>query len=445
MIKFIKKISGFLRDDIWHKDDHEYRSGFMRRFVGHLKVFIFTISSYGKNNLIVRAAGLSYYTLMSIVPLAAVIFGIAKGFMFDSRIVEYLYTRFPQYEMLISQLMDFAYNMLERTKGGLIASIGFVVLLWAVVRVFSNVEDAFNYIWEVRKSRRITRKVSDYIAVMISAPILWMLFMLARERVESAVAGIVSGTFLSPLLTFLQILIPFLSAWILHTVLYYVMPNTKVKFSAAFKGGIIAGTVFYLFQMGYFWFQATLSNYNAIYGSFAALPMLLIWMNVSWQIVMFGAELSFGYQNIEKFEYERESSKVSYDYRKKIMLLVMHRIGYNFIKGREQMDSDQLATVLNIPVRIIRDALFDLEEAKLVVTTEDDVQKVVRYYPARDVRSMRVYDVIKAVESTGVQHLNMEEYDELRSLNDVVGKIEQLVECAPENVYLMDIKFASCE
>lgn len=429
----------FITEDIWSKSESDYRSGFLRLTARQLKVFIFTARSYGQDQLVIRSAALTFYTLMSLVPLAAIVFGIAKGFMFETRITEYLYEKFPQYSEMISQVTTFANAMLERTKGGIIASIGFVLLLWAVVKVFSNIESSFNHIWEVRKPRSIARKMSDYFSIILVAPIFWLISYSATQQVGVTVTSAVEGTLFSPLFSLVEMLVPFVVIWIMLAIVYFVMPNTKVKFGPAFKGAVIAGTAFHIFQVGYFYFQTSLSTYNAIYGSFAALPMFLIWLNVSWQIIMFGAELSFGYQNIEKYEYERESYQISYDYRRKLTLLVMHRIAMNFSRGTEQMDSDQLAAVLNIPVRVVRDVLFDLEQANLVIAVEDDVKKTVRYYPARDVSAMRVYDVIRLVESSGLRNLDLEECEDLKSVNEIFADIDNLVEHSGENVMLMDI------
>jgi len=440
MIEKIKQIIRFFTEDIWSKEKHEYNSKFMAWLSGHLKVFIYTIKSYGQNQLVVRSAGLTYYTLMAIVPLAAVIFGVAKGFGFEERIVGYLYDALPRYEMLIDWITEFAHNMIAQVKGGLIASFGFLILFWAVIQVFMNVEDSFNYIWEVRRTRSLPRKISDYISILIIAPILWVGFSMVSDQVEAGLDNIVGGTFLSPLLTFAEAIIPFVLAILIFTLVYVVMPNTKVKFMPALKAGIIAGTVFVFVQLFYAYSQGALSRYNAVYGTFAALPLFLIWLNLCWQIVMFGAELSFGYQNLDKFEYERDAEKVSYNYRRKMMLLVMHRIAYNFTEGKEQMDSDQLAKVLNIPVRIVRDTLFELEKAELIISVDDDDRKTVRYYPARDVSEMKVYDVIRTVEDQGLPSLNMKEFEEFRSVNRVLIQLDKVINDSDKNILLNDIK-----
>ena len=440
MIDKLKKAYQYITEGVWTKEKHEYNSRFMRWFSGQMQVFIFTIQSFGKNQMVVRSAGLTYYTLLAIVPLVAVIFGITKGFGFQDRMIAFLYEAFPRYDTLIGYLTEFANNLLDQTRGGWLASIGFAVFLWSVLRVFMSIEDSFNYIWEVRRSRSIARKMSDYIAILIVGPIVWLVFSTAGDRVESILDNLVDGTFLSPLLTFIKVLIPFVTTALILSLVYSVMPNTKVKFPAALKAGVIAGTVLVFVQVFYAYGQSSLSRYNAIYGSFAALPLFFIWLNVCWQIVMFGAELSFGYQNVERYKYERESYNVSHDYRRKIMLLVMHRIAVSFTAGQEQLDSEQLAKILNLPVRIVRDTLYDLEQAGLLVSVEDEKQKTVRYYPGRDVSRMRIYDVVQAVDTHGLSHLNLAEYGELQSVNKLFARFTGEMNRSDNNILLLDIE-----
>jgi len=441
MIEKIKQLYKFITEGIWNKEKHEYNSKFMRWFSGQLKVFIYTIKSYGQNQLVVRSAALTFYTILAIVPLLGVVFGVTKALGFGEQIELYLDQALAGFDHELSDwLASTAQSMLEKTKGGLVASIGLLILLWTVIKVFMNVEDSFNYIWEVRKNRSIARKLSDYIAVLIIGPILLVLFSMAGNQVESSLDSLVSGTILMPLLTFLKGFIPFVSAALVFTLVYFVMPNTKVHFLPALKAGAVIGVVFVLVQMFYSYGQSSISRYNDVYGAFAFLPLFLIWLNLCWQIIMFGAELSFGYQNIDKFEYERDAEKVSYNYRRKIMLLVMHRIASNFTEGMEQMDSDQLAKALNIPVRIVRDTLFELERAGLLISVEDEKAKSVRYYPARDVSDLKVYDVIRTVEDRGLPHLNMKEYEEFRSVNRVLVQLDKVINDSDKNILLSDIK-----
>ncbi|MCC8035526.1 MAG: YihY/virulence factor BrkB family protein, partial [Rikenellaceae bacterium] len=223
----IKKIIYFFRHGLWQKtgpdeDGKPHNRWFIRPF----RIMAYTLSGAGEHDLGVRAAALTMYTLMSIVPIAALIFGIVKGFGLESSLNDYLYTEFPQYTTIIDNVTEFANNMLMRARGGIVASVGFILLFWSVVKVFGNVEKALNNIWEIKKQRSMARKFSDYVAVVVVAPILWLvsngLVTYVRTRLENF-----SGAWLVDIVFGLLALGVL---WRMFAFVYYVMPNTKVKF-----------------------------------------------------------------------------------------------------------------------------------------------------------------------------------------------------------------------
>lgn len=444
MFDALKKAYRYISGGVWTKEPSEYHTKFMRWFSTQTQVFLYTIRIFGQNQMVVRSAGLTYFTLLAIVPLIAVLFGVMKGFgdeqTIDNRLQVWIEGIIPQGSSLSTTILAWAKNLIEGAKGGWIAGIGSVVFLGSVIRVFMNVEESFNYIWEVRRRRGLAREVSDYVTVLILGPVLWLTFSAASGQIEGALENLVRGTFLWPLLTFLKAVIPLVNAALILTLVYKMIPNTKVKFSAALNAGIVAGVVLVCVQYFYTHGQSAISRYNAIYAGFAAVPLLFIWLNVCWMIILFGAELSFGYQNVERYRFERQSENASYDYRRKIILLVMHRIASNFTTGREQMDSEGLAESMNIPVRLVRDALFELEQAGLLVSVEDEKSRLVRYYPAQDVTKMRIYDVIRAVETHGVGRLDLAEDDELRSVNRLFDRLIDERQHSANNVRLLEIE-----
>lgn len=433
----VKRIIQYITHDIWVKKEHEYHSRKIRWAVRQFKVFIFTIQGFGQHGILVQSAALTFYTLMSLVPIAALVFAISKGFGLETRLNDYLYTQFPQYTVVIDQVIAFANALLQRTKGGLIASVGLVVLFWSVLKVFSNIESAFNNIWEVRRSRSFTRKFSDYTTVIVIAPILGILSGSIGIQIQQHLLSFTSTPLIVNILLGVASL---MILWVLFAFVYHVMPNTKVKIRSALIAGIITGTLFQLFQWAYIYIQSQLTSYNAIYGSFAAVPLFLIWLQCSWQIVLFGAELSFSYQNIEKFEYEKLAKGMSYTYRKKALLVVMHQIVRHFIANSGAVSSETVANNLNLPVRIVRDATFDLERAGLIVSTLSQEEKVNLYVPARDVHTLRVFDVIRQVEEHGTNSLNIPESHEFRRIDIIMNGLDLTLNNSAYNVLVMDIK-----
>ena len=435
MMGLLKRIIQYITHDIWVKKEHEYKSRKIRWAVRQIKVVIFTAQGFGQHEILVRSAALTFYTLMSLVPIAAMVFGIAKGFGLETRLNDYLYGKFPQYSVLIDQIIDFANALLQRTKGGLIASVGLVVLFWSVLKVFGNIENAFNNIWEVHRSRSFARKFSDYTTVVVVTPILGVISSGIGVQLQSQLQHFTSSTVVQILLGFVSVVM----IWLMFAFVYLVMPNTKVKLRNAAIAGVIAGTAFQIFQLAYIYIQSRLTSYNAIYGSFAAVPLFLIWMQSSWQIVLFGAELSFAYQNIQKFEYEKQAREMSYEYHKKALVVVMYQIVNHFINKSGGVSSETIAGTLNLPLRVVRDAIYDLEKVGLIASIVSKEEKVNLYVPARDVHTLRVYDVVHQVEAAGKASFDTQQSSEFQWADSVLNRLERVVAESDDNVLLKDL------
>lgn len=433
----IKRLIQYITHDIWYKTEHEYKSGKARWAVRQIKVFLFTARGVGAHDIIVRSAALTFYTLISLVPVAALAFSISKGFGLEVKLTEYLYAQFPQYTLLIDQLTTFANSTLERAKGGVIASVGLVVLFWAAIRVFSNIENAFNKIWEVHRARSWTRKASNYLSIVLIAPVLLIISNSILINFKINILNL-STSFLAEVLSgFISLVV----LCVMFVLLFYSMPNTTVKISSAIRAGIITGVIFQLFQFIYIYIQSGVSAYNAIYGSFAAIPLFLIWLQTSWQIMLFGAELSFSYQNIKRYEYEKLADKISYDFRRKILVVVMRQIALNFVEGKGGISSDTISQKLNLPVRSIRDAIFELEKAGLIAAIVSDNEKTNFYIPIQDVHTLTIYDIIREVEKYGTDSLaGLEPGPELRKITALMDKADKTLKESPENTPILNLK-----
>lgn len=436
----ISQFMDFIKHGVWQKDGEEDNGeNKVRWYVRPFRILIYTVKGLGEHGVGVRAAGLSFFTLTAIVPVFAVIYAVIKGFGMQETLTEYLYEQFGPYRELIDTILEFAGNMLSvRTSGGLIAGFGLVILFWSVIQVFGNIENAFNNIWEVKHKRSMGRKFSDYITVIIIAPILWII---SRNLVSYIRTGLEPYAW-SWLLDILFGLLALMAIWLIFAFIYYVMPNTRVKFKGALIAGIIAGTLFQVFQLGYTWLQGYLTAYNVIYGSFAALPLFLIWLQWSWMILLVGAELSFAYQNISKYEQERESMNMCYDRRRKVMLAAMVTIVKHFLDNKGPVNSEQVADELNMPVRIVRDVIYDLENAGLVLAVKDEHDDRRSYFiPARDVHTISVYDVVEGVECNSNANLNVNFRNnrKIDRVSEVLDGVKAVTSQPPYNVPITDL------
>jgi membrane protein len=342
---------------------------------------------------------------------------------------------------VVEYIIGFANSMLQNINGGLIAGIGLVFLLWSIMKVLGNIENSFNVIWQIRRSRPFARKFADYLSMMLIAPILFFLSSTITGYISSLAStsdSVLLG-YLGPMLLFLVRLIPYALIFILFTLLYVVMPNTKVQFKYGLYAGIIAGIIFQLTQYVYFYFQGEAGRLGAIYGSFVAFPLFLVWMQLSWLIVLLGAEISFAYQNIEKYEFEAESLNISNYNRKLLTFLIMYTIIKKFEMGEVPKISAELSQELGIPVRLAREIIFDLQDGHLIVAVETGSPKEFAYVPALDINRITMAYLMEQLDYRGDDRLMAKDSPQLSTFSDIQKGILETIRKSPLNKLLKDI------
>lgn len=430
----LSDIITFFTDTVFRKGAGEYRNPVARWAVRQYKLLFYTVQGLSSHGTMVRSAALTFYTLMSLVPVVALVFAVVKGFGLAEGLEQNLYEVLPQSPEVIDYVVGFAQKALARTQGGWVALVGVLTLFWAVIKVFGSIEDAFNNIWEVRSA---ARKYGDYIAVVVVAPILWVISS-SMGNYAAEILGVAG----SPALEVLSRAGSLVVAWVMFTFIYVVLPSTKVRFTAALTAGVVAGTAFVLFQWGYVYLQRWMTSYNAIYGSFAALPLFLLWMQISWEILLLGGELSFAYQNVARFDEERESLLVSYDCRRKLMVGVMLLVSRAFRDGRGAVSFSEIRDRLDVPTRIMNNILYTLVQARMLseIRTEGTDYDL-EYAPARDISTLRVYDILSAVDSHGFGRdtIDMRSNRELRRCAEVVERLKDVTRASTENVLLTEL------
>lgn len=430
----INELYTFFTDTIFRRKDTEWRNPVTRLLVRFYKLIYFMVRGLMSHGTLVRSAALTYYTVMSIVPVVAVIFAVVKGFGFSDRLQTSLYELFPQQAEVLDYLFSFVDNALARTQGGLVATVALVMLFWSIIQVFSSIESAFNNIWEVKSTRSIARQWGDYLAVILIVPILWVVAN-SVGRYTKELLGENTWYFLM-----LSKFMSMIFIWIMFTLLYLIIPNAKVKLRSALTAGIAAGTIFLLFQWGYVYAQKAMTSYNAIYGSFAALPLFLIWIQISWEILLIGGELSFTYQNIARFGEEQEWRHISYDQRRQVMLATMLLIVRNFRDRGGAIPVDELREKLNLPTRVVNDVLFQLTCAgQLIEVHKSDDERETSYAPAYDITQMTVYGLLQAVEQHGDKRLEFTPSADIEHVEEVLNRLTGEALHSKENRRLIDL------
>lgn len=293
------KIIDFFKTEIWKETDKYHP--FKRFIYSFLRISISTIQGFIKDNGFEKASILTYYSLLSIVPIAAIGFGIAQHLGFEEKFAEQVKNQLSGQPEIANKIIQFSLGALKQTKGGIIAGLGIITLLWTVLSLIGSIEKEFDEIWKVKKTRTLWQQVKSYIPLIIIFPI----FLVASSGLllyASSKAILVSQSFqymdiFTPWLERFFGLLQYLLNCSLLCFLYIYLPNTKVRFSSGIKASIVAAILFYIWQWIYLTFQVKASGYGAIYGSFAAIPLFLIWLNYSWTIILFGSELSYQLQN----------------------------------------------------------------------------------------------------------------------------------------------------
>jgi len=438
----ISRLLEFIRTDIWRirlKELSKKKSFGIRL----LRISLLATRGLSEGKIHLRASALTLYSLLAIVPVFAMAFGIAKGFGFEKTLQKNLLERFHGQEEVVTRVIDFANSLLEATKGGLIAGIGLVVLIWAVIRVLRDVENAFNDTWGIEEERSFGRKFSDYLTIILICPILLVMSGSVTLFINAQVVAITERVallgYFSQFIFFLLRFLPYCVIWGLFTFIYILVPNTKVNFRSGLIAGVIAGSIYQIVQWGYVYFQVGVAKYNAIYGGFAALPLFLMWLQMSWIIVLIGAEISFAHQNVDTYEFEPDSEHINLSFKRLLSLLIAHLLINNFSDGEKPLTAQQVSHTLEIPVRLVRQILFELVHSGIMSEVKTVNEKEAAYQPALDIHRLTMAHVLEALDQRGVGSIPVAQSMELGVLSEALESIREAIAQSPANKLLKDI------
>lgn len=455
MIKEINRIWIFLTKDIWglRLSDLSPRKALK---IKALRILVLSIRGFYEDKIQQRAAALTLYTILSIVPILAIGFGIAKGFGYDQVLKTQLLSNLESnevkqeseatsqqevdyakaYKQIAEQLLSFADSMLAKTKGGLMAVIALGLLFWTVMKVLGNIESSFNDIWQIKRPRPFIRKLTDYLSMMLISPVLLISITIALVSLKTLQVH----SLISPFLFILVKLSPIVLIILLFTLVFIIMPNTKVKFIPALIGGALAGIVFYITQQVYVYFQIGVSANNAIYGGFAAVPLFLIWLQLSWLILLFGAKVAFAAQHIELYELENETIYLN-DYSRRIVAnQITFRVIQNFEKGLKPLTPDDLSTELKIPIRMIKTILHDLVKCNILSEVVTANPKITAFQPAQYIDNISVKFIFEKLDKLGENYIPQEKAELTKKLVAIHESFYNQIEKNSDNVLVKNLK-----
>jgi membrane protein len=436
IITIIKKGWGFVNEKLWvvRLDKLNKRQSF---FVRQLRIFALAFKGFNEDKCLIKATALTFYTLFSIVPILALVFAMGKAFGYDEVLKEKITSGYGESSTVLNQAFIYSDRMLATAKEGVIAGFGILLLLWSVISLLINIENSFNDIWEIKKGRTWYRKVTDYITIIIIAPIF--LVVSSGLTVYLQYYSNSDAWILSTATALLLKLVSFLMLAGVFAFIYIVLPNTRVTFKSAAIAAIITAILFELLQWTYINFQVGAGRLNAIYGTFAALPLFLIWVQYSWYIVLFGAELAFANQNVGHYELETEIQNISVRYKRVIALLICNRVVKNFHEGKKALSARDLSTMLDLPMRLSLTIINELVETKILSEVRTSSDKETAYQPGISDSRLTVKYIINRLDEKGVNELPIHDAKELSVINGLLNDLDHVMNNTTGNSLVKDI------
>jgi len=429
----------YVWNDVWSDTRDDWR-------IKLIKTLNLSIKSFLDSDLQSRAAALTYRTILALVPALAILFAIGRGFGFQNLLQTQLFSYLPVQKDALDTVFGFVDSYLAHSSEGVFVGIGVAMLLWTMISLMNNIENSFNSIWGIKHGRSIWRKITDYTAMLLILPVLMICSSGLSIFVSSTLQNIFGFEFMSPIITFSLRCASFLFTWLFFTAMFILIPNTKVKFKNALIAGIFTGTGFLILQWLFVSGQMSVSKYNAIYGSFSLLPLLLIWMQFTWVIILSGIAICYSSQSIYRFEFSNKINDISDDYRTKITLAIMCVITKHFDKGNKAITLDELTENYDFPPRIAIDIIEKLIDARLIVKViNDDAENEPGLQPALNINRLSVAHVLSVLKNNGETGFVPNFNENFNNINITIDNLERLISTDAQSILIKDLEIRIIE
>lgn len=393
----------FVQYDLWRHPHVETQDPKKRLWYRVLQTIILVGRGFKNQALVVRANSLSFALLFAFIPMLAMIYAIARGFGFEELVSEQLAGSFLAEANVAPVLLEWVERYLETARGGLFVGIGLVVLIWAVYAFFNMLENSFNSIWNVKKTRSFARRMTNYVMTLLLVPILVVvtsgisIFLNSTEILASVLSAI------EPLRKFMLRFIPFVATSAVFTWIFMAIPSTQVKFSSAIIPGVLMGFLYQVVQALSMFLVVLFTRMSIVYGAFSAIPLVLIWLHITCWLLLIGAELAFAIQNNELFAYERDLESMSRRYKDYVMLYLLSVIIRRFEQGEQPETAHEMAAANQLPIRLVQQLLSRLEETNIVRRVLSEQEEDPAFVPAMDTHQITVEKVLGRVAAHGTE------------------------------------------
>ena len=401
IIDFIESVRQFVLEDIW-KLDFSKLSPLKTFLIKQAQLIIHVVKRFQKDRLMVRASALVYATLLSIVPLLAVMFSLLKGFGYHNELEPFLSRILkPLGDQAIQRIVPAIENFVGNASIAALGVFGFFFFLLSSISIINTMERAFNDLWRVQKTRSFYRRIGDYLGVLIIGPVLALAVIAVTASLQNY--ELIRALNDIPVVEILaNKAAPVITSWIVFCFLYTFIPNTKVRFISALYGAVIAGTLWQI--MNTVFAQFIVTSYQrgakaALYASFAVFPLFLVWLFFSWVVVLLGSEISYVHQNLDKVSWEEQVKTISWDMEERIALKIMLLVSQKFCRNEKAPSLWDLSEYLRIPrhaVNSVLSVLLDLELVNVIGRGEE------RFAPAKCLEGLSLREIMEKLRTLGV-------------------------------------------
>ena len=370
------------KKDLKKQKKEAVESGFKKRIEEIKRIVYLIYRNYRDGETQILAISLTYYSLLAIFPVVALVLGITKGFGLDKIFIQKFFELWPGNNSFLKIIVDIAQRLLLSTESSILTGVGIVILIYSAVKVLIMLENSFNKIWKINKKRSITRRVIDYIAIIFLGPIFFVLLSALNSFVvEEMVKHFPSNGVLLNL--FIGLFGP-VTYIILFSYLFYIIPNTNVKIKPAVFAGVVTTALTFGWKLLFLLLQSSITKYNIIYGSLALIPIFLIWVQYVWVTILLGAQIAFSIQTSDEFLYN-EKIEMPIKVKREAGILILSLIIKNFVEKKEAFTYQKLTDRLGMEVFFVKEVLSDLEKMGFInevfYDKNSDSQYQVAYSP----------------------------------------------------------------
>jgi membrane protein len=412
VVNFFVSAYHFLLEDIWRLDFRRL-SPIKAFLVKHIRILLLVGKKFSRDRLAIRASALVYATLLAVVPLLAVMFALLKGFGVHNALQPFLEKLLaPLGEQAVRIIVPTVVDFVRNANVAALGAVGFLTFLLSSISIVNNMERSFNDVWRVKKTRGPLRRSLDYLGVLVFAPVLTFVTLGITASLQNV--SLVKTLSEIPVVEILaNWAAPVVAAWIVFLFMFVFIPNTRVRFCSALYGAVAAGTLWQL--MNFFFARVIVSSYQsgakaALYASFAVVPLFLLWLYLSWTMVLLGTELSYVHQNLPGIAWRERFKSVSPRLQERLDLRCLLQICWRFVRDEPPPTVSNLVQKLRIPRTVVETSLSHLMDLDLIHPVQG---RRVSYTPAKSPDTMQVADIFRSLRTMGGEDITSDTRDPL--------------------------------